>query len=202
MLKELFESHFYGTFPKITGKNLCLTERVASGSFSLRDDKACRACHYVCDRNFSTREQLKILSQHQVYVISLDDVFSYVKEAVGEISDYMLESKETVAVVEMTCSTDYYSPGKRIKARSQLRNTICNLVTSPFIREHIESMMTRYAVFSWKETYEFNGISDPVEENMRVMNLLADDVYSPDNESKFDFDFKFKEVRYPFELQL
>ena len=34
------------------------------------------------------------------------------------------------------------------------------------------------------------------------MNLLADDVYSPDNESKFDFDFKFKEVRYPFELKL
>ena len=34
------------------------------------------------------------------------------------------------------------------------------------------------------------------------MTILADAVYSPDNESKFDFGFKLKEIRYPSILSL
>ena len=37
---------------------------------------------------------------------------------------------------------------------------------------------------------------DSVEQSMKGMILMSDEVYSPDNESKFDFGFKMKEVRY------
>ena len=35
---------------------------------------------------------------------------------------------------------------------------------------------------------------------MTGMTVMADEVYSPDNESKFDFGFKMKEIRYPYAL--
>ena len=39
MLKELFEGHFYGTFPKVQNRVLNLTEYVQNGTFSLLDPK-------------------------------------------------------------------------------------------------------------------------------------------------------------------
>lgn len=52
-------------------------------------------------------------------------------------------------------------------------------------------------VFSWKETFPENQEMDSVEASMKGMILMSDEVYSPDNESKFDFEFKMKEIRYP-----
>lgn len=200
MLKELFEGHFYGTFHKVTDRVLNLSERIGMGNFSLLDEKACRDCHYLCSSNPAYREQMKVASQTPVYVISLDDVFSYVKEDVGEICDYMLEGNDTVAIVEMTCSTSNYVTEKRQKARRQLYNTLTNLMTSPVVKDHIERLADHYVVFSWKETFDCTQTADYVEKNMTDMTVMADEVYSPDNESNFDFGFKLKEIRYPFAL--
>ena len=60
MLKELLEGHFYGTFPKVSGCVLNLTEFSLSGEFSLLDPKACGGCHFVCSSNPADREQLKV----------------------------------------------------------------------------------------------------------------------------------------------
>lgn len=38
---------------------------------------------------------------------------------------------------------------------------------------------------------------DSIEFSMKGMILMSDETYSPDNESKFDFGFKLKEIRYP-----
>ena len=108
MLKELFEGHFYWTFPKVTNRVLNLSERVEKGTFSLIDENACRDCHYLCSSNPAEREQMKVVCQMPVYVISMDDVFSYVKEDLGETCDFMLEGNDTVSIVEMTCSTSNY----------------------------------------------------------------------------------------------
>ena len=43
-------------------------------------------------------------------------------------------------------------------------------------------------------------VLDVVIRNMMGMTVMADEVYSPDNESKFDFGFKLKEIRYPHAL--
>lgn len=199
MLKELFEGHFYGTFPKVAGRRLNLSESVKSGSFSLLDKKACRCCRYVCDTNPDKREQMKVESSSAVHIISLDEVFSYVKEDIRETADYLMEGDNTVVVVEMTCSTTDYVTAKREKARRQMRNTLMYLMTSPLVKGHIERQARHYVVFSWKET--FSGyIGDAAEQSMTGMTLMADNVYSPDNESKFDFGFKWKEIRYPFAL--
>lgn len=200
MLKELFESHFYRTFPRVTNRVLNLTERVGSRAFSLLDEKACRDCHYLCNSNPAEREQMRVVSLGPVYVISMDDVFSYVEEDVGERCDYMLEGNDVVAFVEMTCSTSNYVTEKRRKARRQLYNTLTNLMTSPVVKEHIERLADHYVVFSWKETFDSNVGADYVEKNMADMTVMADEVYSPDNESNFDFGFKLKEIRYPFAL--
>lgn len=200
MLKELFEGHFYRVFPRVTDRVLNLMERVCSGAFSLLDKTACRDCHYLCNSNPADREQMKVVSQEPVYVISLDDVFSYVKEDVGELCDYMLEGNNKVVIVEMTCSTSNYVTEKRRKARRQLYNTLTNLMTSPVVKEHIERLAEHYVVFSWKETFDSNVDTDYAEKNMVDMTVMSDEVYSPDNESNFDFGFKMKEIRYPFAL--
>ena len=129
--------------------------------------------------------------------MSLDQVFGYVKDNVGEISDFLLDGSESAIVVEMTCSTTDYVKGKRVKARGQLYNTLSLLSMNPDVRNHLENKQSRYVVFSWKETFPENQEMDSVEASMKGMILMSDEVYSPDNESKFDFGFKMKEIRYP-----
>jgi len=197
MLKELFEASFYITFPKKEDMVLMLDERKAQGDFGLVDTKACQGCKYVCSGLPEEREQLRGHSDKQVSVVSLDQVFSYVQENVGEISDYLLDGPESAIVVEMTCSTTDYVKGKRVKARGQLYNTLSLLYTNPDVRNHLGNKQARYVVFSWKETFPENQEMDSVEASMKGMILMSDEVYSPDNESKFDFEFKMKEIRYP-----
>ena len=197
MLKELFEASFYITFPKKEDTILMLDERTAQGDFGLVDTKACQGCKYVCSDNPDEREQLKAHSDKQVSIVSLDQVFGYVKDNVGEISDFLLDGTESVIVVEMTCSTTDYVKGKRVKARGQLYNTLSLLSMNPDVRNHLEKKQSRYVVFSWKETFPENQEMDSVEASMKGMILMSDEVYSPDNESKFDFGFKMKEIRYP-----
>lgn len=197
MLKELFEASFYKTFPKKGDKVLMLEERMAQGDFSLVDTKACQGCKYVCSDNPDGREQLKAHGDKQVSIVSLDQVFDYVREDVGEISDYLLDGTESAVMVEMTCSTTDYVKGKRVKARGQLYNTLSLLYKNPDVRNHMENKQARYVVFSWKETFPENQEMDSVEASMKGMILMSDEVYSPDNESKFDFGFKMKEIRYP-----
>ena len=185
------------TFPKKENKILMLDERTAEGDFSLVDTMACYGCKYVCSDQPEEREQLKVYSDKQVNILSLDQVFDYVREDVGEISDYFLEGSESAIVVEMTCSTTDYINGKHLKARSQLYHTLLLLNSNPDVRNHLEKMNSRYVVFSWKETFPENQEMDSVEESMKGMILMSDEIYSPDNESKFDFGFKMKEIRYP-----
>ena len=75
MLKELFEGHFYGSFPKIADKVLNLTERVQTGPFSLLDPKACQGCRFICDSEPERREQMRVESTLPVSSISLDEAF-------------------------------------------------------------------------------------------------------------------------------
>lgn len=197
MLKELFEAHFYGTFPKVDDKVLMLEEISAAGDFSLLDPNACIGCKYVCNVVPEEREQLKAYCAQNVNIISIDQVFSFVREEVGEICDYMLDTLNTTVLVEMTCSTSEHVIGKRQKARGQLYNTLYLLYANPAVRGHIENKNVRYVVFSWKETFPEEREMDNIESSMKGMTVLTDIVYSPDNESKFDFDFKLKEIRYP-----
>ncbi len=197
MLKELFEAHFYGTFPKVDNKVLMLEEISAAGDLSLLDPNACIGCKYVCNNVPEEREQLKAYCAQDVNIISIDQLFSFVREEVGEICDYMLDTLNTTALVEMTCSTSEHVIGKRQKARGQLYNTLRLLYANPIVRGHIENKNVRYVVFSWKETFPEEREMDSIESSMKGMTVLTDIVYSPDNESKFDFDFKLKEIRYP-----
>lgn len=200
MLKELLESHFYYTFPKVEDKVLIVNEVTKSGNFSLVDPKACAGCKFVCNEESSEREQLKVISTTSVNIVNLEHVFSFIKEDVGEVCDYMLDSADATMLVEMTCSTTEYVKSKRPKARGQLYNTLEKLFTCPPIRTHIEKKASRFVVFSWKETFPDEAEMDEAEKSMRDMTILVDAVYSPDNESKFDFGFKMKEIRYPYAL--
>lgn len=197
MLKELFEAHFYGTFPKTRNQVLMLEERTFSGDFSLIDSKACSGCKYVCDESIELREQLKVHADNMVSLISIDQVFSYVRKKLGERCDYMLDTTNATILIEMTCSTSEHVIGKRQKARRQLYNTLCILYANPMVRSHIEQNSIRYVVFSWKETFHEKNEMDDIELSMKGMTVLTDVVYSPDNESNFYFNFKLKEIRYP-----
>lgn len=197
MLKELLEAHFYCTFPKVEDKVLIVNEVTKSGNFSLVDPKACAGCKFVCNEEPSEREQLKVTSTKPVSIVNLEQAFSYIQEDVGEVCDYMLDSTDTTMLVEMTCSTTEYVKSKRPKARGQLYNALEKLFTCHPVRSHIEKRTLHYVIFSWKETFPDEAEMDDAEKSMRGMTILADAVYSPDNESKFDFGFKMKEIRYP-----
>lgn len=202
MLKELFESQFYITYPKAKDKMLMVEERHESGVFSIIDPRACVGCKYVCSDEPKDREQLKVACTESASIVDMEQVFSFVQEDLGEVCDYMLEATDSSVLVEMSCSTPEYVMSKRPKARGQLHNTLEKLFTCPPIRKHIENKANRFVVFSWKETVTSNVEMDDVERSMRDMTILADAVYSPDNESKFDFGFKLKEIRYPSVLIL
>ena len=199
MLKELFESTFFITYPAKRHVNVALVEQVYNANFSLVDAKACRDCPHVCDRVVSGRkQQLLVVTHTDVHVISLDEVFECVEENLGDTCDYMLDGDRQVILVEMTCSSSNYVISKRQKARSQLYNSLCVLFTNPDIRKHLLEKQIRYVVFSWKETKFDKDVDEgSVEGNMRAMTGMADEVYSPDNVSKFDFDFLLKEIRFP-----
>lgn len=202
MLKELLESQFYIIFPKAEDKVLILEERQECGDFSVIDPRACVRCKYVCNDKPKDREQLKMTCTEPVSIVNMEQVFSYVREDLGEVCDYMMEGANTSVLVEMSCSTTEYVKNKRLKARGQLYNTLEKLFTCPSIKCHIEKKAIHYVIFSWKETFPADAGMNDVEKSMRDMTILADAVYSPDNESKFDFGFKLKEIRYPSILSL
>ena len=201
MLKELFESTFYVTFPAKKNVTIALDEQVHLGEFSLVDPKACRDCKFKCSDVEEGRKQLLVNANSEVHVMSVDSVMNNIAEDVGDTCDYMLDDTEKVAFVEMTCSSSKYVGSKRQKARGQLYNTICLLATNPNLQKHIENENIRYAIFSWKETYPKIDGTDLVENIMMGMTKMTDEVYSPDNVSKFDFNFLLREIRYPDSLE-
>ncbi len=197
MLKELFESTFYVTFPVRSGVVVSLDEHVYSGDFSLVDPKACRSCRHRCSEEVSERKQLVVRAEHGLNAICVDDVMEYVNEAVGPTCDYMLDDGKKVALVEMTCSTSCYATNKRQKARIQLYNTLCLFVANPNIRVHLGQMVERLAVFSWRDTLTQSDDLDPVERDMKGLTSVADIVYSSDNKTKLGNGFMLQEIRYP-----
>lgn len=202
MLKELFESNLYLTYPKRDNRALMLNEFNMNGYFPLLDDSACGGCHFICNASLADREQLKVHANCSVHVISVNQIFSFVKESVGERCDYLIESSNSSILIEMTCATSEFVVDKRQKARRQLSNTIVLLFANQAIKNHINKHNCRYVVFSWKETFDPNTPKDSVEKTMADMMLMTDSVYSPDNEMDFDYGYKIKEIRYPYVLEV
>lgn len=196
MLKELFESSFYITFPHKAGAVINLREDVYTSSFTLRDPNACRDCMNVCHEVDAERVQLTVNTTTAINVLSIDNLLESVKEPVGKNCDYMLESDAKVALIEMTCSTTDYVDSKRCTAREQLYNTLCLMRANPVVRTHLNEKQCRYVVFSWKDTTP-KGVDDMAADNMMGMMTMADEVYSPLNTSEFDYGFVLKELRYP-----
>lgn len=197
MLKELFESSFYYTFPKRSDWNINLIETMYTGDFSLVDSKACQGCKQVCNPVLSERKQLLIHSSSGINTIKVDDVFEPVDENLGEMCDYVLDDGRKFALIEMTCATKEYVESKREKCLGQLSNTLAILLTCGQVRLHIENKEEREVVFSWRETNGPLDSSDHVETSMAAMTALADEVYSTDNISKFEWGFLYREIRYP-----
>lgn len=197
MLKELFESCFYVTFPVKSGYTVNLTETTHNGDFALKDANACRKCRFVCDSISENQKQLLIRSVYNVNIIEVNDIFAPIKENLGEMCDYILDDNNKFVLVEMTCSTKDYVGSKRVKCIGQLYNTLTILRTCGPIRMHIENEKEREAIFSWKETHEPADMLDIVEISMTAMTDMGDDVYSPYNISSFEDGFKYREIRYP-----
>ena len=76
-------------------------------------------------------------------------------------------------------------------------NTLDKFFMNPIVWAHIGDKPKRIAVFSWRETFDMTTEKSAVETSMLDMILMSDAVYSPDNESSFDFGFVLKEIRYP-----
>lgn len=196
MLKELFESSFYITYPHDENVLPNVVETVYVGSFALVDSSACVGCRDICHPDPLQRQQLRLLASTDVCAVRMDDVLKYVNDNLGEHCDYILDNGHKFCLVEMTCANDVHVGSKRLKSRSQLFNSISTLRACYAIREHIEAAEQCYVIFSWRKTVVGDD-DDPVEKTMQKMIEVSDEIYSPDNESNFDNTFKYKEIRYP-----
>ncbi len=202
MLKELFESSFYKTYPPKEDTLVNINERTHSGLFSLYDPLACHSC-VICLMSPTSKENIKIATASEIHEISMSEVVSYIKEATSQNCDYILDDGvDTFTLLEMTCSQPIYvENSKRNTAIRQLYNTLVCLFTNPNIKQHIENHSNKYVIFSWKNTLNTIDRSDPVEQGFLAFTDFSDETYSPDNYRKFDFDFKYKEIRYPHILE-
>lgn len=202
MLKELFESSFYITYPQKQNVRVSINERVHSGNFSLYDSLSCNACA-TCIADPTVRENIKISSSSPIHEVSMSEVTSFVKEDISENCDFVLDDgTKTIILLEMTCSQPKYVDGsKRNKATKQLYETLVCLFANPGLKQHIESYVNKYVVFSWKNTQNEVDRNDKVEQGFLAFTDFSDETYSPDNYRNFDFDFKFKEIRYPHVLE-
>lgn len=135
-----------------------------------------------------------------VNALKLDDVFELVKEPIGDNCDYLLEDDKKSALIELTCSNEDYVKSKRTKAKEQLLSTLEMLYMNSIIRIHFERKSEKYVVFSWRDTTKRDMKDDLASFNMLEMTKMSDATYSLDNESRFEFDFKYKEIRYPDKL--
>ncbi|MBR5640450.1 MAG: hypothetical protein IKW83_12135 [Muribaculaceae bacterium] len=195
MIKELFESSFFINHPKRDCLNINFIEHPYKGNFSLLDEMACEGCKLICSPDVQDRKQLQVSSKSDVYVMKLDQVFNILNKA-GENCDFMMDDSVIMALVEMTCSKSEYVVSKRQKAIGQLYNTLQTICVNKDVKEHIDREKARFVIFSWKDT-SLNLPHDAAEESMIVMTEMSDEIYSIDNVSKFDFGFKFKEIRFP-----
>lgn len=203
MLKELFESTFYITHPSKNGALVNIQEYSSIGEIHLCDSAACRNC-LVCISHPEYRRNINIFSNTSVNYISVEQVFSYVSEDLGDSCDYLLADSNRASLLEMTCSESKYvdnERGKRMKARGQLLNTLIHLFENKNVRDFLSNKSSKYVIFSWKDSSPVKDTTDDVENNFRSFANITDEVYSIDNVQKFDFDFLFKEVRYPDVLQ-
>ena len=196
MLKELFESSFYITYPQKQNVRVSINERVHSGDFSLYDSLSCNACA-TCIADPTARVNIKISSSSPIHEVSMSEVTSFVKEDISENCDFVLDDgTKTFTLLEMTCSQPKYVDGsKRNKATKQLYETLVCLFANPGLKQHIESYVNKYVVFSWKNTQNDIDRNDKVEQGFLAFTDFSDETYSPDNYRKFDFDFKYKEIR-------
>lgn len=200
MLKELFESTFYRTFPSKKGTLVQVDEHFYTGKFSLYDPFACSRCP-VCSSGFGAKENLIVEAVTTVSCADVSQIFQYVADDTGRHCDKILADESIVALVEMTCSEERYigdsAKGKRSKARGQLLNTLLLFRQNLGVSRFLESRDKRFLVFSWKETYTGVDREDPIEQGFIPFTDFADSTYSPDNVQLYDYGFFFKEIRYP-----
>lgn len=202
MLKELVEANFYLTFPKRTGILLNITETFKKGLFSLMDPVACSSCER-CILHVSERENVKVSSTKGFCIVNVSQIASFTSESLGLICDYLMTGENSVVFLEMTCSEEkFVERGKRIRAKSQLLNTIIVFSANPAIYSFIRKKEKRLAVFSWKDTSVPKDSEDAVEMSFNVFDDFADDLYSQDNIQVLDSGFLMKEIRYPYILNL
>lgn len=195
MLKELFESSFYITYPH-KNKQVFLNELVYEKRNPLYDFWACQNCKKY-DKTVSSCYNINVETKNKVYGISINDVFDLIKENVGDWCDYMLCDNTRMVLMEMTCSQErYVKTSKRSKALEQLINTKCILQANPCVQTFMNNHTIKYMIFSWKDTTP-KDTKDPTEKGFSIFIGISNEVYSPDNVQNIYDDFKFKEIRYP-----
>lgn len=199
MLKELFEGTFYMTFSKKTETVVNISEKIYSGAFSLNDPVACSSCK-ICQSDESQRKNIVVSTQSPLSVVSVSQIVSYIQDSIGKNCDYMMANVKSVCFIEMTCSaSEYvnrYESGKRMTAKTQLRNTISTFRVNPNVDAFIEGKDIKYAVFSWKDTSYPKDVNDKIERGFEVFSDIANEL-KRDNHELFIDGFLFKEIQYP-----
>lgn len=195
MLKELFESSFYITYPH-DEQLIFLKESEHTEKFTLNDLSACRDCK-TYSTGASCCYNINVEAEDSVCCINANDVFKPIKEDIGDWCDYILSDNTRMVLLEMTCSQErYVKTNKRTKAIEQLTNTKCVLQANPCVQKFMNNHTIKYMIFSWKDTTP-KDTKDPTEKGFAIFTRIAKEVYSPDNVQDIYDDFKFKEIHYP-----
>lgn len=186
-----------------------ITERVYSGTFSLNDPKACGSCHTpdICNH-----ETLRIKSDSEVHIIDFEDHIRNSKKgnatSEGGVCDYLLYSEgiTQIALCDLTCSSGkyveanegVYPEGKRMKAFSQMQNSLIRILdTDSLLEIRLLSASRKRLLFGWREPEV--APADKAEQAMVGFGMTpaSEETVLASLQYKAGHEFEFIQVKYP-----
>lgn len=206
-MKDILQSDFSKGYGLTRQVPLLYSEY--SGSFSLKDSKACAVCEEPyrpsCDETVLT---VKVCSE-----ITKIDFEAFINGFQGKIGggrcDYLLYSDYKIALVELTCiKPKYLGPhlkdgqkveGKQERAYKQIKDSIDKLIQVPSLKEKVDSYPNKVGLFGYraKSVAPFMGDVDDVAKRIEDFMKVTFEIDSLNLSTDMGNGFQFMKVGYP-----
>lgn len=202
----------YKIYYKVVREVTIDKSRIAAGTSSFYDSKACSKCEEQKRRACEAKEVLKINHNRQIFKVELEKFFNQFDgltlSSLKDKCDLMLydQDNEHLVFCELTCTqSKYIEPydntkghheGKRAKAYKQLKSSIGKLAAVPKIAARMNEYNHRSALFAVRQKEDTEQEDSLELTNIRRFSALTDSIQQ---EAKSDIGngFTFEIVKYP-----
>ncbi len=175
--------------------------------WGLTDGKSCEDCAIHTNYFYESckdRLVMKLHSEDDVHVIHLENVFQNAMNLrAGGCCDYLLYGADKIVLCELTCTRPEYldagnNGGKRVKAYSQLSESVKKLNSVDGIAKKLSGFQTREAVFAVrKKEFAFEEQANTVQSPMASFIKITAVNESRGGRTDMENGFEFLTIEYP-----